>query len=148
MSYIETASTTSTAALAISSLFGVADKRILITGAGSGLGSYAAIGLAINGAKVYAVGRRLERLEGVVANFEKRKSEQGAPAEARQGVIVPLQGDVSTKEGLSKLVDDYGKHESHLDALLNGAGIIGDKLPVNAEEKDDGECPSALGLRC
>ncbi|CAO1616085.1 unnamed protein product [Parajaminaea phylloscopi] len=131
------APTTSTGSFSISSLFGVTGKRVLITGAGSGLGSYAAVGLALNGAKVFIVGRRLDRLQSVAADFEQRKSEQSAPQEAAQGAIVPLQGDISSKEGLLKLVQDYSKHESYLDALVNGAGVLGDLLPIKPEEKDD-----------
>lgn len=134
-----TAPTTATVNFSIATLFSVVGKRVLITGAGSGLGSYAALGLALNGAKVYIVGRRLDRLQGVADDFARRKGEQGAPQESSQGAIIPLPGDIGSKEGLVKLVDDYSKHESALDALVNGAGVLGDKLNLESSDKDDGE---------
>lgn len=79
----------STADLALSSLFGMRGRRVLITGGGSGLGAYAAITYALQGAKVYVVGRRLEKLEGVRDDFEKRKPAPAAGAAAKEGSITP-----------------------------------------------------------
>ena len=83
-----TAPTTSTASLSLTSLFGVSGKRVVVTGGGSGLGSYAALGLALNGARVFIVGRREEKLKGVKEDFEKRRGEKEAPAEAKKGEVV------------------------------------------------------------
>lgn len=84
-----TAPATSTSALSLANLFGVHGRRILITGAGTGLGSYAALAYALHGARVYIVGRRLEKLQSVQADFERRKTEQGVDAAAKDGAIVP-----------------------------------------------------------
>lgn len=135
-------STFSTASLLTSNLFSVAGRRILITGGGSGLGSYAAIGLALNGAKVYIVGRRKEKLEGVKKDFEARAASEGSQ---NTGEIVILPGDVSVKEGIAKLVEDYSKLETHLDVLINGAGVLGNKLNITGAEKNDSECSAQTG---
>lgn len=66
------ASAISTASLLTQNLFSVSSRTILVTGGGSGLGSYAAIGLALNGATVYIVGRRKEKLDEVRQNFLDR----------------------------------------------------------------------------
>lgn len=88
MSFQSTAPTTSTASLSVTSLFDVEGKRILITGGGSGLGSYAALGLALHGAKVFIVGRREEKLASVKKDFEKRRGDEGAPQAAAQGEVI------------------------------------------------------------
>ncbi|CAO1634516.1 unnamed protein product [Sympodiomycopsis kandeliae] len=120
-------------------LFSVSDRVILITGGGSGLGSYAAIGLALNGAKVYIAGRRKEKLEEVVKDFKTRaeQDEEVKKQGGGQGQIIPIPGDVSTKEGIAQLVKDYSKVESHLDVLINGAGILGPKLQLTGDDKND-----------
>lgn len=55
----------------LSRLFSVKGKRVLITGGGSGLGQNLAEGLANNGARVYVVGRRKDKLEETVAKGPK-----------------------------------------------------------------------------
>lgn len=127
---------TTTAQFSLTSLFGVRGKIALITGGGSGLGSYAALALALNGAKVYIVGRRKEKLQEVVDNFNKRKGEADAPADASEGIIVALPGDVSSKEGIAEIVEAYGRHEQYLNILVNNAGILRKVDPV---DKDDGQ---------
>lgn len=65
---------------------------------------------AANGAnKVYVVGRRKASLDRV--------------AEKWNGTIIPLQGDVSNKKTITKIVDDWrAMGETKLDILVNSAG--------------------------
>lgn len=97
----------------LDALFNVKDKVALITGGGSGIGLMAAQALAVNGAKVYIVGRTEEKLERVAETY-------GANA---SGTIIPLTADVSDKTEISNLYDEYSKREKHIDILINNAGI-------------------------
>ena len=100
-----------------SDLFSVSDRVVLITGAGSGIGMYAAQGLARAGAgRVYITGRRAALLD--------------AAAEAAPGILIPLVGDVSTIDGCKAISDAFvqkereaGVQEVKLDMLFNNAGI-------------------------
>jgi NADP-dependent 3-hydroxy acid dehydrogenase YdfG len=76
--------------LKMDQVFNVKDKVALVSGAGSGIGLMIAQTLAVNGAKVYIVGRTEEKLEKVVEVHGKDIA----------GQIIPIVGDVSTKAGV------------------------------------------------
>lgn len=134
---------TSTSSLSLHSLFGIKGRRALITGGGSGLGAFTAVAYALQGAHVYIIGRRKEKLDEVIQDFELRRTEVtksniSTDAEAaKEGKIIAIQGDVSSREGIEKIRDIYGQHESHLDLLFNGAGII--RFPETKPNKEDGQ---------
>ncbi|KAL1917141.1 uncharacterized protein VTP21DRAFT_4797 [Calcarisporiella thermophila] len=90
--------------LQASQLFDLSNKRALVTGGGSGIELMIAKTLATNGAKVYIVGRRLDVLK-----------------RASGGNIIPLQGDVSSRELIDELVKIFP--EERLDILVNYAGV-------------------------
>lgn len=77
--------------LEMGQVFDVKGKVALVTGGGSGIGLMITQTLAVNGAKVYIVGRTEEKLEKVVE----------AHGQNIAGQIIPIVGDVSTKEGVS-----------------------------------------------
>lgn len=76
--------------LTMDEVFSVKDKVALVTGGGSGIGLMITQTLAVNGAKVYIVGRTEEKLEKVMEVHGK-----DIP-----GQIIPIVGDVSTKDGV------------------------------------------------
>jgi FlaA1/EpsC-like NDP-sugar epimerase len=76
--------------LTMDQVFNVKDKVALVTGGGSGIGLMITQTLAVNGAKVYIVGRTEEKLEKVVEVHGKGIA----------GQIIPIVGDVSTKDGV------------------------------------------------
>lgn len=76
--------------LTMDKVFSVKGKVALVTGGGSGIGLMITQTLAVNGAKVYIVGRTEEKLEKVVEVHGK-----DIP-----GQIIPIVGDVSTKDGV------------------------------------------------
>ena len=69
--------------------------------------------LAVNGAKVYIVGRTEEKLEKVVE----------AHGKGIAGEIIPLVADITSKEDIRKLVKEIESRESCLCVLINNAGI-------------------------
>lgn len=108
-------------------LFNVEGKVALITGGGSGIGLMATQALAVNGAKVYIVGRTSEKLDTVAQTFGQGIS----------GQIIPLQGDITKKDEIAKLYDQLSKKESQLDILINNAGISTTTIPTEASSADE-----------
>ena len=76
--------------LQLNEVFNVKEKVALVTGGGSGIGLMITQTLAVNGAKVYIVGRTEEKLERVVEHHGKDIA----------GEIIPIVGDVASKEGV------------------------------------------------
>jgi len=69
--------------------------------------------LALNGAKaVYIVGRRKDRLEA-------------AAKESPHGNIIPLEGDVTSKDSLKSLADHIGRETGYINVLIANSGIGG-----------------------
>ncbi|KAL1967089.1 hypothetical protein VTN77DRAFT_3613 [Rasamsonia byssochlamydoides] len=99
----------------LSSLFNVKGKVALITGGGSGIGLMATQALAVNGAKVYIVGRTEEKLDRVAELYGANIA----------GQIIPLTADTSHKGSIAQLVKDFASREEHLSVLINNAGISG-----------------------
>ncbi len=80
---------------------------------GSGIGLMAVQALAVNGAKVYIVGRTEEKLETVASVHGKNIS----------GEIIPLVGDITSKDDIRRLVSEIESREKCLCILINNAGI-------------------------
>lgn len=98
------------------------DRVILITGAGAGIGRTSAIAFAKAGATVILTGRTLSKLEAVYDEIEAL----GAP----QPAIIPLNMESAAPheyDELAALIEtEFGK----LDGLLNNAGILGNRTPI------------------
>jgi len=110
--------------LELSQVFDVKDKVALVTGGGSGIGLMITQTLAVNGAKVYIVGRTEEKLEKVVE----------AHGKGIAGQIIPVVGNISHKEGVAKLVKEIEAKEKCLCILVNNAGIAAGKTSTHAEQ--------------
>lgn len=108
-------------------IFDVKGKVALVTGAGTGIGLMATQALAVNGAKVYIVGRTAEKLERVAEIYNKGIS----------GSIVPVTADVSDKSDIKKLYNEIAGKESHLDILINNAGISLNTQETEASSADE-----------
>ncbi|KAI9663631.1 MAG: hypothetical protein M1821_007121 [Bathelium mastoideum] len=99
----------------LGNLFNVKGKVALVTGGGSGIGLMATQALAVNGAKVYIVGRTEEKLERVAETYGKNIA----------GEIIPLSADITSKDAIRGLVAELEKREHCLCMLVNNAGIAG-----------------------
>jgi NAD(P)-dependent dehydrogenase (short-subunit alcohol dehydrogenase family) len=91
-------------------LFNVEGRTALVTGATSGVGKLIASVLTANGVRTYITGRNAERLGAAHAEL------------SQAGDCVPLQANLSTGEGIDKLVADIEAREDKLDILVNNAG--------------------------
>ncbi|KZS93772.1 NAD-binding protein [Sistotremastrum niveocremeum HHB9708] len=69
--------------------------------------------LESNGATVYIIGRRLEVLE------------KAAKDHATKGKIIPIQGDVTSKEDLQRVVSTIKEKSGYINLLINNSGIMG-----------------------
>lgn len=70
--------------------------------------------LAVNGAKVYIVGRNKDRLDQAASIYN-----EGIPGE-----LIPLVADVTSKSDIVKLAQEIESREKCLHILVNNAGVI------------------------
>ena len=83
--------------------------------------------LAVNGAKVYIVGRTEEKLETVVKTHGQNIA----------GEIIPITADITNKEDIARLVKDIESREKCLCALINNAGVATSKQEPKGETGED-----------
>lgn len=104
----------------MASSLSVANKRVLITGASSGLGQHFAKTLAAEGAQLILAARRLDRLQA----FADTLSCSVAP------LCLPF--DVTDATSHAELV----KHIDTLDVLINNAGIVRESSAAKHSSED------------
>jgi NAD(P)-dependent dehydrogenase (short-subunit alcohol dehydrogenase family) len=114
---------------------GICDGRVVVvTGAGRGLGRAHALAFAAEGARVVVndLGVGLDGAPG-----------PGSPAgqvvdeiRAAGGEAVAHGGDIATTEGAASLITTALEAYGRLDALVNNAGFLRDRMLVNLDEDD------------
>jgi meso-butanediol dehydrogenase/(S,S)-butanediol dehydrogenase/diacetyl reductase len=87
-------------------------KRILITGAGSGIGAGFAVGLAAEGATVGIVDLNLEHAQAVAQEIT-----------ASGGKAIALVADVAERRQISSAIAKFVEFSSGLDVIFNNAGF-------------------------
>jgi gluconate 5-dehydrogenase len=91
---------------------GIAGKRVLVTGATSGLGLAMAEALLKEGAKVLISGRDQKKIDQVVSSVKS------LPGECA-GAFINVRDEQSIQEGVAEMVQLWGG----IDVLINNAGI-------------------------
>ena len=91
---------------------GLKDKVAIITGGSYGIGRAAAWRLAYEGARVAICARRKEVLEQAAEEIRVRT----------EGVVIPIQADVSISQDIDRVVNTTLEHFGRIDILVNNAG--------------------------
>ncbi|MHA1527430.1 MAG: SDR family NAD(P)-dependent oxidoreductase [Alphaproteobacteria bacterium] len=100
-------------------LFG---KRVLVTGASSGLGAHMAAMLAARGARVAAAARRIGALETLAVGSDGR--------------ITAIAMDVSDPASVEHGVAEAATSMGGLDGLVNNAGVVWSGRAIEMQEED------------
>ncbi|GAB55192.1 short chain dehydrogenase [Glaciecola punicea ACAM 611] len=104
----------------------LANKTILVTGAGAGIGKQAALVYAQSGAEVILLGRTVSKLEAVYDEIIALKASSDS---VKQPSIVPLDlhgAKASDYDGLTGIIEDQYKK---LDGILLNASVLGNLCP-------------------
>ncbi|MCH8536876.1 MAG: YciK family oxidoreductase [Alkalimonas sp.] len=106
----------------------LADKIILVTGAGDGIGKEAALTFARYGATVILLGKTTSKLTAVYDQI----CADGGPEPA----IIPLDLKGATKQNYQDLAATIDAEFGRLDGLLHNAGILGGLAPFEHIKQD------------
>lgn len=117
-------------------LFRLDGQTAIVTGGGTGIGHSIVKAFIVNGVKrVYIVGRRMEKLTSTCEEIKKLKEFDGE--------VIPVQGDVSSRDTVDRLVQYFKSKEQSIDILVNNAGIMSESrekdVPVIADDASEAE---------
>jgi NAD(P)-dependent dehydrogenase (short-subunit alcohol dehydrogenase family) len=117
--------------------FKFANKVVLVTGSGTGIGQAIAKKFAENGASIILVGRRKEPLEETQSELENIVTNAGSRGKIR---IFPGV-DVSDETSITNMFSTISKEIGPVDILVNNAGVSGPvKLFTNSNFPEYKEC--------
>lgn len=102
----------------------LADKTILVTGAGDGIGRVAALTYAAHGATVVLLGRTESKLEAVYDEIE-------AAGHPKPG-LVEMDLATVTDDQCVHLAQGLAEEFGHLDGLLHNASVLGERRPIES----------------
>jgi NADP-dependent 3-hydroxy acid dehydrogenase YdfG len=89
------------------------ERICVVTGASSGIGEALTVALARTGARVWAIGRRRERLDALVDEVA-----------GSTGGVVPLVADLERDEDVASAGEEIVSHADRIDVLVHSAGAI------------------------
>jgi NAD(P)-dependent dehydrogenase (short-subunit alcohol dehydrogenase family) len=100
----------------------LADRIILVTGAGDGIGRTAAMTFAAHGATVILLGRTMSKLEQVYDAIEA--------AGHKQPAIYPMNLEGATEKDYLDMCDTLNEEFGQLDGILHNASELGDRTTI------------------
>jgi NAD(P)-dependent dehydrogenase (short-subunit alcohol dehydrogenase family) len=110
-----------------------ADKTVVITGSGTGIGQAIARKFAENGANIVIMGRRKEQLDQTAGILEEIIASLGSSG--RLGVFPGV--DVAEEAGINSMFESIRKQFGGVDIIVNNAGVSGPvKAFTNASVKE------------
>ena len=92
---------------------GLTDKVAIITGGSQGIGKFAAMRMAEEGARVIIVARTQETLDQAAQDIKT----------STEGIVLPLSADISDKSSADKIINAAIENYGRLDILVNNAGV-------------------------
>ncbi len=101
-------------------------KVVMITGAGQGLGRALALACAQEGANLVVNSRNADSLDPVAQEVE------GAGVE-----VLAMPGDVSRSTHVEMLVSAAVERFGRIDVLVNNAGLLGPRVPIEEYPEDE-----------
>jgi NAD(P)-dependent dehydrogenase (short-subunit alcohol dehydrogenase family) len=114
-----------------------ADKVVVVTGSGTGIGQAIAKRFAENGATIILLGRRKEPLEQTRAELEKIVASTGSKGKIRIFPGVDVSDEIAITNMFSTISNEIGP----VDILVNNAGVSGPvKLFTNSNFAEFKEC--------
>ncbi|MEC8299359.1 MAG: YciK family oxidoreductase [Pseudomonadota bacterium] len=102
----------------------LANRVLLVTGAGDGIGKEAAISFAKHGGKIILLGRTKEKLEKVYDQI----CETGAREHAIVNVDLTTLNEATSERLKETIKENYGQ----LDVLLHNAAVLGARVPLES----------------
>ncbi|KAI2603120.1 NAD(P)-binding protein [Hypoxylon fragiforme] len=115
--------------LSAAALLSVKGWVAVVTGGGTGIGLMIAQTLAVNGARVYITGRRADVLE-TSARIHGSPERLGLSG----GSIVPVVGDITSKDSIRDVVAKIRDREGFVNVLVNNAGTWLGKTEATPED--------------
>ena len=106
-------------------MFDLKNRVVAITGASSGLGKQMATAFAEQGANLVIMARRMERLEALKAELEKKNVK-----------VLPVQCDVTKTEDINAAAELAEKTFGKVDILVNCAGSSKDKGVLDMQDDE------------
>ena len=95
------------------------DKTIVISGAGSGIGRQIARSYAEFGADLILLSKNIEKLESIYEEINEITSSSV--------IIQPIDYKTADEKNYREIVGAIKEEYSHIDGLVNNAGILGEK---------------------